>query len=216
MTKKSKLRTLPVSSQVEVTTFDYSSLDQELANSLRTTARQIRAQVTGLITGIIKTGRMLLDAKAKLEHGQFTDWVENEIGCSVRTAENYMRAATLANECKDETISHLPPTTIYRLAAPRLPAGIKSNILFALEAKRDTDLEEINEQLRTAKATTSKTDVAKNKTPTNDVIDIVAILRDELADASYHRVCALMLGLEPPDFQTLAKVMSAHSRARKS
>lgn len=135
-----------------------------------------------------------------------------EVGCSVRTAENYMRAAELADEVKDETISHLPPATIYKLAAPRLPAAVKSDILLVLEANRNVDPKEINAQLDAGKATRSskkgKND-GKSKTLTKQhIVDIVTILRDELSENSYRSVCALMIGLEPADFTTFAKAMN--------
>ena len=61
-----------------------------------------------------------------------------------------MRVAKFAKEVKNETIANLPLSTIYKLAAPNLPRGVKSNILLALEANPHIGVKKINDQLRAA------------------------------------------------------------------
>lgn len=63
-------------------------------------------------------GQLLLDAKLKVEHGQWIPWLEKHFHGSVRTAQNYMLAAG-----KNATVAHLPDvhTTLRTLytAAPK-------------------------------------------------------------------------------------------------
>jgi hypothetical protein len=63
------------------------------------TAR-FRAAIKKSIEGIIEAGRVLIEAKAQLEHGQFTDWLENELRFPAREAQTLMYLA------RDEVISN--------------------------------------------------------------------------------------------------------------
>ena len=74
------------------------------------------------------TGLALLDAKQQLDHGQFHGWVLSQCGFSIRTAERYMRAAEFLED-KYDTVSHLQPSTIYRLSAKNMPASVIEQVL---------------------------------------------------------------------------------------
>src|SRR5262249_5202495 len=82
---------------------------------------------------VIEIGRELISIKGQLEHGQFTEWVEIECGFSLRSAENYMRAAAFAVG-KSETVSLLRPATAYRLAAKSAPPEVVSAVIRSIEA----------------------------------------------------------------------------------
>ena len=86
---------------------------KQLADSIR--QRMVRS--------IVETGRDLQKAKAKLPHGQFGNWLKTEFDMSPKTAENYMRAAELA-DTKSEIVSFLPAAVLYKLAAPSTPAAV--------------------------------------------------------------------------------------------
>lgn len=54
--------------------------------------RHLKAQAQRLILGhAIEIGRRLTEAKAMLEHGQWADWLKNEVSFSQSTANNMMR-----------------------------------------------------------------------------------------------------------------------------
>jgi hypothetical protein len=96
--------------------FDYSGISPSTAADLQKQAELIKGLITKTTAGIIEIGRNLLAAKQHIEHGQFIDWVESEIGIADRTAQSYMAIARLA-ERKSATVALLPPTTAHRLAA---------------------------------------------------------------------------------------------------
>src|SRR5882757_1784411 len=77
---------------------------------------------------MIEIGGDLLTIKGRLEHGQFTKWIEREIGISIRTAQGFMAAAKLA-EGKCETVALLPPSTVRILAAKSTPPGIVEEVI---------------------------------------------------------------------------------------
>jgi len=64
---------------------------------------------------VIAIGSLLNEAQAQLEHGEWLPWLKENFGSSVKTAENYMAAARLAD--KFETVSNLKlrPTALYLL-----------------------------------------------------------------------------------------------------
>lgn len=120
--------------------FDYSLVDRNLGKVLKDQARRIKSEIGHQTQSILATGALLIEVKPKLQHGLFTRWVEEEVGVSVRTAENYIRAAKLASECKSETISLLSPTTLYLLASIRRPiqksAGLANEKRYRCEGIR--------------------------------------------------------------------------------
>jgi hypothetical protein len=92
--------------------FDYAALRADTTEILQSTALRIRDRMKA---SIIDTGRDLLSIKNMIEPRTFGQWLEVEFGMTVRTAQNYMAAAELVAEY--ETVSHLPTTTLYRLAS---------------------------------------------------------------------------------------------------
>jgi hypothetical protein len=60
--------------------------------------------------------------------GQFVQWVEAEFGFSIRTAENYMRAARFSED-KCEAIALLPPAALYRISAKNAPSELVQEVV---------------------------------------------------------------------------------------
>ncbi len=110
-------------------------------------AERIRTRIARTMLNIIATGNDLITVKEKLKHGAFTTWVANEFGMADRTARNYMRTATWAAD-KSETVSVLPLTTVYALAAPSTPEAIRTEVISDLEAGRPVDHHAIESRIR--------------------------------------------------------------------
>jgi hypothetical protein len=112
------------------TTFDYSGVCSEEALSLQRAADDIR---TVSREAIEQVGKHLIAVKGILPHGEFSKWASAELNMTVRSAENYMRAAGFLAG-KPKSISCLPPSTIYRLAAPSAPADVVAAVVEAATA----------------------------------------------------------------------------------
>ena len=113
--------------------FDYSGLAPEVAAEARAVADRVRASHQRTVVAIIEMGRDLLAVKAGLGHGRFGQWLEAEFGGVARTAQNYMRAAQSFGG-NSAIVSHLPPATLYALAAPSTPGDVRSEIVARLRA----------------------------------------------------------------------------------
>jgi hypothetical protein len=109
--------------------FNYAALAPADAASLREQAVRIRGLITKSTADMIAIGRDLIAIKTHhLNHGQFTDWLEHEIGVGIRTAQVYMAIAKRA-EGKNETIALLPPSTARMLAAKSAPPEIVEQVI---------------------------------------------------------------------------------------
>ena len=121
--------------------FDYSGLTAEHADAARSAAERIRARTSA---AILDTGRDLIGIKTVLDHGQFERWLRAEFGMTPRTAQNYMRAATLVAD-KSETVSYLPAATVYEIA--RSPAAVQDQVLAGL-ASGEISADQVRPALR--------------------------------------------------------------------
>jgi hypothetical protein len=113
--------------------FNYDALPAHDTDLLRESAERIRANVRRTTAAILEIGRDLLKAKERLDHGQFSAWVDAECGFGVRSAERYITAAKLA-EGKNDTVSLLPLATVYRLAAKSTPPAVIEAVISRVEA----------------------------------------------------------------------------------
>jgi hypothetical protein len=118
----------PATSAGIKSTFDYNWLAPADAASLRQHANKLRGLIAKSTADMIGVGRDLRLIKDQLSHGQFTGWVEQEIGIGIRTAQTYMQMARLA-EGKNETVSLLPPSTVRMLAAKSTSPEIVQQVM---------------------------------------------------------------------------------------
>jgi hypothetical protein len=76
-----------------------------LATEIREAHAAVVASVRTTIERAVTVGKMLIEAKAAVKHGQWGPWLEGT-GLTPRTAQRYMRLADLPPE-KYDTVSHL-------------------------------------------------------------------------------------------------------------
>jgi hypothetical protein len=135
--------------------FDYSQLPAEAQAVAAMAAEKIRAHQQRTVAEIIDIGAELVAVKKALGHGHFGAWLQSEFGWTVRTAQNYMRAAeTFGTKC--ETVSHLPPKMIYALSAPSAET-LRGEVLAKLENGERPDLDGVREKLAVARRKKQKT-----------------------------------------------------------
>ena len=128
--------------------FDYNQLDDAAADAAKAAVDRYRGRAKAYV---IDTGRDLLGVKERLEHGQFTAWVEAEMGITIRTAQKMMSVATEFGG-KSELGSRLPPSILYALAAPSTPAPVREDIVRRLEAREPIPILAIGKLIDNGKA----------------------------------------------------------------
>lgn len=110
--------------------FDYSQMDATAAHEAKAAVERYRERQKAYV---LDTGRDLLAVKARLEHGLFLKWVQAEMGMNARTAQRAMNAAEALGD-KSDTVSYLPATVLYELAAPSTPEPVREAVLRRIEA----------------------------------------------------------------------------------
>lgn len=131
---------------------------------LKEIASRIRDRTKRTATDIIETGRDLIAVKAKLGHGEFAAWLDQEFGWSVRSAQNYMRAADFI-QGKNEIIAYLPPSTIYTLAARSTPQAVRDKIVADAEDGRRVDARSVQKLVRDERVTRPKVPIPVRARP---------------------------------------------------
>jgi hypothetical protein len=117
-------------------TFDYGSLELHHRTAMELAAARIRDLRSSIQRGLLAIGAELLTVKDRVPHGAFGAWVAGELHITLRAAENYMAAARLVQSVPEpirETVSLLPPTTLYKLAAPSTPKKVVEEVIQAAE-----------------------------------------------------------------------------------
>lgn len=109
-------------------TFDYAGLDIETQAFIKVKAKDIHIRLKRAAADIVAVGQALIEVKARLDHGQFGDWLQSEFGMTDRHARNFMNVASRFGD-KTETISDLPATVLYLLAAPSTPEEIVEQVI---------------------------------------------------------------------------------------
>jgi len=94
------------------------------------------------VESIIETGRLLIEAKAELEHGRFGKMIEMELSFGASTAQQLMAIASDNRLTKAEHVQYLPPSwgTLYQLT--KLPddtfeAAIKNEDIHPKMERKD-------------------------------------------------------------------------------
>ena len=91
---------------------------RELHDSVVAWASRINESWQGTVRNIVETGKALIDAKADLPHGAFTEMVETDLLFSTRTAQRLMAIAEHPSLSNPTHVSVLPASwgTLYELS----------------------------------------------------------------------------------------------------
>ena len=95
-----------------------ASVARSKLSDRETYAQAIRRAVSSTVESIIETGRLLINAKAELAHGEFGAMVADDLPFAKRTAQMYMAIANDARLTKTNHGSLLPASwrTLYELS----------------------------------------------------------------------------------------------------
>lgn len=113
--------------------YDYTDIDDVAARKVRAITDRIRKKGAMIGMGILSIGADLIDVKDTIGRGNFVRWLAAEFSMSERSAQRYMQAAAVLRD-ESDTVSVLPPTTIYALSAKSTPDEVRGEIIAKLKA----------------------------------------------------------------------------------
>jgi Protein of unknown function (DUF3102) len=130
----------------------YQSLDPERSSLIQHKTKEIQTRVRRAKQDILDIGRLLVEVRSVLEHGQFETWLVQEIAWSPRTAYNfiyvYERFGKVANFAKmDVDIS-----AAYLLAAPKTPQAFVDGFLNRARAGERITFKTVRKELKDGQA----------------------------------------------------------------
>jgi hypothetical protein len=107
--------------------YDYSQIDAQHRNQVMLSARRIKVKAERSKHDLLDIGKELVAVKERLEHGQFTDWIEQEFGMSMRTAQRFMNVYETYGG-KNDTVSFLHDSALYMLSGPNIPEAARQEV----------------------------------------------------------------------------------------
>lgn len=130
--------------------FDYSQIEEQYRDEVKTAANSIRQLGKAMQTSIVAIGKRLIEVKDMLPYGQFGEWIAAEFDMSDRTARNFMNVAREYGN-RTEIISVLSDTVLYLLAAPSTPEEARTEIEQAAASGQKVTVEDTKEAIRKAR-----------------------------------------------------------------
>lgn len=114
--------------------FDYGTIPVNARQEMRHYAGTIKEALQRTQGDIITIGQCLLAAKGFVQHGQFNQWCERELGIDRKASSRFMQVAEMFGKC--DTVSHLDfqSSALYALAAPSTPVEAREEAVARAEA----------------------------------------------------------------------------------
>lgn len=203
----------------EITIFSYTDLAPAIRQDVECRTAAIRDRFARQTTDAIASGRDLIEIKSKLDHGQWLTWLATEFPSTPRTAQRFMAAAEWM-EGKNDTVSHLPITTVYLLSSPSTPPEITAEVVADLEAGKKVDTAVIKEKIAKAKRPKRAADIApahlgkratkRQEREVRQAVDVGGAVLAHTAMAMADKCELLPLSLE--DAETLDTVLNRVSK----
>jgi Protein of unknown function (DUF3102) len=90
-----------------ITKIDASNSLADLAARISTEHRACQHAIKRALAHAVACGRLLIEAKDQLEHGQWLPWLRDHCGVPERSAQRYITLAAHAAECKSARLADL-------------------------------------------------------------------------------------------------------------
>ncbi len=120
---------------------------------LAATADEIRSRFSRGFSEYIETGRLLVEAKKRLPHGQWLPWLQREFSWSESMALKLMHAhEAFKGKSVNFTDLNLDVSSLYLISAPQTPPEARDEVLNRAEAGEAMPPAKVNGIVQTAKA----------------------------------------------------------------
>jgi len=125
-------RPAPVLPSMPARRFDYKSVPVAHRAFVIARTGTIRENLRRAGQEVVAIGRALRDVKARLEHGQFCDWLEAEFEWSIPTAYRYMQVESVFGQ--NSQIDKFAKSALYLLSEPATPPAARIEAIARAEA----------------------------------------------------------------------------------
>jgi hypothetical protein len=115
---------------------------KELPEYLNYVKKEIHLRARGILYQAYEIGKLLHDVKYRLPHGEFDNWVAENVPFSKSTALNYMR---LYKYCLGHTeiIEFFKPSVLYEICTPKFPKNFRKLLFENVTGVFDTSKKEL-------------------------------------------------------------------------
>lgn len=129
------------------TTFNYAALAPDTRTIVE--AATDRLHVLERKTGeqIIEIGKILIQVKVDIPHGQFLPWLDAEFGWSQQSASNFIRVAEHFGKLPN--FSNFAPSALYALASNSVPDEIRDEFVAKADAGEKVTHKEVKARIAT-------------------------------------------------------------------
>jgi Protein of unknown function (DUF3102) len=131
----------------------YQSLDPERCTLIQHKTKEIQKRVRRAKQDIIDIGRLLVEVRSVLEHGQFETWLLQEIAWSPRTAYNFIYVHERFGEVANFAKMDMDISAAYLLAAPKTPQVVVDTFLSRARAGERITFKTVRKELKGEKIT---------------------------------------------------------------
>jgi hypothetical protein len=114
-------------SETTLLSYNYELIAEEHRATVQLAARRIKTKAERAKQDLLAIGQELVNVKERLAHGQFTEWIEQEFGMSLRMAQRMMNVWQVYGG-KSDTVSLLSDSSLYLLAAPNTPEAARQEM----------------------------------------------------------------------------------------
>jgi hypothetical protein len=121
------------------------SVDPDNARTLARHATEIRRLGKQVVSDVIEIGRLLVESKELVGHGDWLPWLSREFQWSDTTAERFMRVHRLSLKNGNLPNLDIPLSGLYLLAAPSTPEIAKREAVSRAEAREPITLNTVKE-----------------------------------------------------------------------
>lgn len=163
-------------------TFDYAGLDPETRIVVQQRTGEIKSLVRRSVADVIEIGAKLAEVKARLQHGQFGDWLEGEFGWSHDTAGRFLNVAAQFGQIP-QIADFAAASALYLLAAPSTPEPARQEaVQMAAAGERVTVAKAkiIIDQHRPARLSSEPASLRPPAPDPGNTADLLPVLQDWL------------------------------------
>jgi Protein of unknown function (DUF3102) len=142
-------------------------VDPDNARTLARHATEIRRLGKQVVSDVIEIGRLLVESKELVGHGDWLPWLSREFQWSDTTAERFMRVHKLSLKNGNLPNLDIPLSGLYLLAAPSTPEVAKLEVTSRAEAGEPITLNTVKEIVGRAKQDDRRGARAETEPPRN-------------------------------------------------